>query len=497
MAQMDAANRFNPLVIFDLETTGLNIEDEVIQIAAVVNPGSAFNCFMMPARDIPGEVTALRGFAKHGDSLTLDGRRVDTVTRSAAVRGFLEFVRQARGTTGTEHRRMVLASHYAFGFGADRLLRLVDEEGQVAALAELVEGFADTLPVFRTALPHRAHGTYKLGMLAQDLEVMDGVGALHSADRDAIVMKRLIDTLGVAEQLKASCRPLSEFKAFRTAELRYKLRAIKALEEAAKQVKTKLPEVVESAGWASHFHLGQLDEQQSNLESAKEEWQDFCAADAESQDSAREEADLALTAAQHLPDWLALADSQAATWTLELRQGGVVWRGSFPVAMFAEAACPALYSLLDDGVLQRQTPRQQCGTVVKRLRRLEATVRKVKAPLERLFHRLEFFRNKREEDHLEAIAHRLSDTRQKVEDALNAPGFPSLGDTMKLVDETLQRDQYLADWLQLIADGGAVVDMKVQLGSDAWAGKTSMKEFPQAAQVLLFDVMCYHKVERQ
>lgn len=143
----------------------------MIQIAAgtLDAPSSSFCCCILPEQDIPGDVTALTGFAKDGGALTLRGQRVDTITRAAAVQGLLHYLRQVRDARGA---RPILVAHYAI-FDAEFLHKLVAGEGEVAALDGLVLGFADTLPAFQAALPRRprVRGSFKLGTLAADFGV--------------------------------------------------------------------------------------------------------------------------------------------------------------------------------------------------------------------------------------------------------------------------------------------------------------------------------------
>lgn len=71
-----------------------------------------------------------------------------------------------------------------------------------------------------------------------------------------------------------------------------------------------------------------------------------------------------------------------------------------------------------------------------------------------------------------------------------------LRDTKELVDDTLERDQYLADWLYLL-DATTTVKMEVRRGEDVWEGTQAMKELTYAAQVLLFDAMHCGDIKRQ
>lgn len=525
----------SPLVIIDLETSGMPKPlEEVIQIAAVAEslPSTSFNRYILPEHGVSSYVTGLTGFAVAGGALTLQGRAVDAGSRSAAVQALLKYLRDVRAAAGSP---LVLVAHNNSASDENKLIALVDGagEGNIGDLVELVRGFASSDAVFREALPERVasarKGDFKLKTLAKDFGVLDGVGPLHTADQDVIVLQRLITKLGVAQQLVSAAKPVDTFSAYKEStggafdlkgmlnsikvpanqgrrdgdilkELRSKLPVIKTLEKAALKVKVKLPELVESAGWVTNSYVAQLDDQGSSLFSAREEMEDALR-DAEDLAKAKKYADEAVHETDHMLDWLAITKDGSSQWTFKLQRGSGTWKGSFKVDSYTETGHPTLYSLLADGVLKKQNSKRSRSPLsqIKLMKQLEEAARQIKGPLEQLFMYLEFYRNKREEDLHEAMAQHLTTTRQQLEEVLAAGRAASpdlLENSLDLLQDALERDQYLADWLYLIGDNQTSVEIEVRRGGDLWTGKTSMKELTYSAQVLLFDVMQGEKIKR-
>lgn len=512
-----AASLWSPLVILDLETTGLPKEDsEVIQIAACTEslPVSSFKAFIVPSRDIPAAVTELTGFAKTGGVLTLRGVPVEAVTRAAAVRGLLHFLRYVRDADGGQ---LVLVAHNAFGFDADLLLRLFAAERQTAPLAELVRGFADTLPLFRAALPDRARkglkGAFTLGSLAKDFGVLDSPGALHNADYDVDVLRRLIGKVGVeVQQLVEAAKPLNEFSAFKEApkgqgrpsdggtaeELRSQLAVLIALEKAARKMQVELPKLVQSAGWTTHAITLELDKEEE-LDIAKDELQSALDGNMAGHASAMRIADEVVSESEHMGYFMQLVREKGGTWTMELQRGGVCWKGSFPVNAYAEAGHPALYLLLRDDVLRKQnSPRPRGSQLVAWMDELQAAAMDIQPAMEYHAANLSSSRNRRDEDLLLAEVQQVGGTRRAVERAMsNTENADKSRNAVKEARQTVEELQYIADWLDLIGDDETTVHMEVRRGDNVCTGKQAMKELDVTTRVLLFDVMRCHEVKRQ
>lgn len=143
----------------------------MIQVAACLGGRALvppFNAYILPVLDVSQHVQGLTGFAKVGGSLTLRGQPVAAGTRGEAVRGLLDFLRQV-GAAG----KPVLVAHGAFSSDGNQLIRLVAAEGQLERLAELVQGFADTVPLLQEALPDRpgGKGSFSLPTLSRDFGV--------------------------------------------------------------------------------------------------------------------------------------------------------------------------------------------------------------------------------------------------------------------------------------------------------------------------------------
>ncbi|XP_034246729.1 uncharacterized protein LOC117648344 [Thrips palmi] len=192
------------VVFFHFETTGFGEDAEIIQIAASCH-NKTFNAYILPDGDIHPKAMERNGFLKAGDWLFLRGQVVYTTPRMDAVEKFLAFLRSVGGNT-------VLAAHNAMPFHAPLLSTLLASLGFTKQFEAQVRGLADTLPLFRKALPGRqaAGKTYSLDDLAADL--LEGSNQFHDAEESVSSLEKLIKKAGIGyEGVIESAKPLVEF----------------------------------------------------------------------------------------------------------------------------------------------------------------------------------------------------------------------------------------------------------------------------------------------
>lgn len=76
--------------MFDLETTDLSANADVLQIGALCD-GRAFNVYIKPGKTIPALASAVNRLRKIGDELFYAGKKVQTETLRNELIQFQEF----------------------------------------------------------------------------------------------------------------------------------------------------------------------------------------------------------------------------------------------------------------------------------------------------------------------------------------------------------------------------------------------------------------------
>ena len=166
------------IVVFDLETTGLNVETEAItEIAAVVIKSGElcerFHSYVNPKKPIPPNITELTGIS--------DETVKDAPDISEALPKFLEFIAG----------RPVAAHNAKFDMG------FVNHFCKKCGIEQQNLTVIDTLPLSRALLPHLKK--HKLNIVAEELKVGDFEH--HRADEDTDTLAKIL--IKLIEKLKS------------------------------------------------------------------------------------------------------------------------------------------------------------------------------------------------------------------------------------------------------------------------------------------------------
>lgn len=165
-------------VVFDLETTGVNVtEDEIIEISAVkVRDGAVadtFSTLVNPGRRIPAHATAVNGIT---DEMVRDAPTIEQ-----ALLDFLEFA-------GKE----VLVGHNIHTFDLNFICNAADKHfGRTVK-----NDYIDTLYMARSCLPQLSH--HKLVDVASYFHI-NAKGA-HRALNDCIMNQKCFEELGKLQE---------------------------------------------------------------------------------------------------------------------------------------------------------------------------------------------------------------------------------------------------------------------------------------------------------
>lgn len=173
-------------IIFDLETSGLSRNCEILQIAARFED-SEYNAYIMPLHSISSSASAVTGLEVKNGDLVLDSVPVSTVSPRIAISGLLTFLRSIAQST-------VLTAHNGFKFDAPLMITFVEQQGMLEEFTSVVHGFADTLPMLKNKLTERrsSKASFKLSTLAEEYLGSEAAIGAHNALNDVAMLQRLL-----------------------------------------------------------------------------------------------------------------------------------------------------------------------------------------------------------------------------------------------------------------------------------------------------------------
>lgn len=163
-------------VVFDLETTSLNKDTEITQIAAVCD-NHEFNQYVLPLRGISHRASEVTGLTCHGDILLLHGRPVHSYLIKEALQLFLAWL--------SDIGNCVLIAHNA-KFDAPRIMYHLQACKLTTAFVAIVHGFCDSLPLFKEIYPgmeNYKQETLVSNILKESYEAHNALGDVQSLQK--------------------------------------------------------------------------------------------------------------------------------------------------------------------------------------------------------------------------------------------------------------------------------------------------------------------------
>lgn len=179
----------NPLIVFDLETTGLARTSDILQIACVCGDRQ-FSVYTRPTCSISIGASAATGLTYYGGVLKLKGEAVDSVTIAEGLKQFVDFV--------SSFPRAVLIGHNIQSFDVPVLIHNLSKHKLLERFEECIYGFVDTLKLSKRIYPKAEFGNYRQENLVQKL--LGETYCAHNAEADVEVLQRLF-----LEKLKVNC----------------------------------------------------------------------------------------------------------------------------------------------------------------------------------------------------------------------------------------------------------------------------------------------------
>eukprot|EP00092_Neocalanus_flemingeri_P033161 GFUD01036061.1.p1 GENE.GFUD01036061.1~~GFUD01036061.1.p1 ORF type:complete len:203 (-),score=42.87 GFUD01036061.1:59-667(-) len=177
------------LVYFDLEATGLDVEnDEILQIGAVATSGATFTTFIIPQVPISPGAAAVNKFSLNNGVLSREGTVLSSVTMQQGIEDFFNWCHQL--SRQEEGRTITLVAHNGRNYDYELLMTCMKRYAvQVPTAFNL--NMADTLPCLEPY--RRIFGNIKLQTLKNAL--LNGTSQSHDAVDDCNDLMSVVSAL--------------------------------------------------------------------------------------------------------------------------------------------------------------------------------------------------------------------------------------------------------------------------------------------------------------
>nr|CAD7260575.1 unnamed protein product [Timema shepardi] len=193
------------VVCYDLETTGLELVDEIIQIGGSVDQARIFSKYIVPAtRRVHPDAARIIGLQVVDGGKGLkdlrDNSLVDAVDEGSGLEEFLHWLEEVRGDVD----RIILASHGAIFLDIPVLLIALRRRNLTDRFKQIVSGFCDTYAIFQADLKIRK---YTLQSLYE--QFIGRRPEKHRAPEDARDLHTILTTYFKTTQLSMDLPPLA------------------------------------------------------------------------------------------------------------------------------------------------------------------------------------------------------------------------------------------------------------------------------------------------
>ncbi|XP_066583761.1 uncharacterized protein [Prorops nasuta] len=177
------------IVAFDIETTGLQTTDVIVQIAAVSDQNS-FNVYIMPTKCMSPHASNVTGIEVINNEMFMHSKKVTASSARDGIISFLYFLKHLR-------KPCVLVARNGFRFDVPRIINLVTSVELLKELKIFVKGFCHTMPVFKSILLDRKKQkkSFSQNELANDYLNNIDLLVTHVALNDALMLQKLIQKL--------------------------------------------------------------------------------------------------------------------------------------------------------------------------------------------------------------------------------------------------------------------------------------------------------------
>lgn len=185
-----SSNNDRIVVIFGVNTSRVDQEQEIFQISSVYN-NYGFNAYVCPKKGISYEVSKLTGFTVYDEKLYWHKRKIGTSTLIFALEKFLVFLK-------IFGKPVVLASYGGNRKDSLVISKAMKDYGFWKKFSSVVQGFTEILPIVKDKLPGRKH--YKLEAVALDILDIDINLTLNNVNYDIRTLQKLIQRLRITDE---------------------------------------------------------------------------------------------------------------------------------------------------------------------------------------------------------------------------------------------------------------------------------------------------------
>ena len=179
-------NEISPIIFLDIETTGLNRDCDIIQIAAKCG-ASSFSVYINPKKEISVSASAVHGIRKLQGDLMLHGKKIDAVPLRVAIGQLLQWFQSFK-------KKCYVATHN-LNFDGPRLIDAILLCCLNNEFSDVITGFVDTLKVIRTKTERKGKGECTVTGLASWLNI--SAANAHNAVQDVAILEKIIKRLQI------------------------------------------------------------------------------------------------------------------------------------------------------------------------------------------------------------------------------------------------------------------------------------------------------------
>ncbi|XP_058789683.1 DNA polymerase III subunit epsilon-like [Phymastichus coffea] len=197
MPEKSNADAKSLLVYFDLETTGLDTNAQIVQIAAKCGRYE-YSVYVNPTKEISKSATKVTGLSNSGGMLCLNGKAVESVDLQEALIAFKQFLESL-----SKSKKYLLVAHNAT-FDIRVFLNSLVSCNMLRDF-EVVVGFSDSLKAFKKLIIEKKKGPGQFtlkGLATKYLEPKD-LENFHDATGDVRVLEKLVKYFTCQELLNS------------------------------------------------------------------------------------------------------------------------------------------------------------------------------------------------------------------------------------------------------------------------------------------------------
>ncbi|XP_062592816.1 uncharacterized protein LOC134254308, partial [Saccostrea cucullata] len=175
----------NPLIYFDLESTGLARSSHITQIAAV-HGNERFSTFVMPEIPMTAKAAEVTGIRIINQKMYSHGVQVSALKLSAAIDALLDFFSKFQS-------KVVLIGHNLKSFDCHLFLNALESCSKTEAFSHCIAGFVDTRLLFKIFDPTLK--SYSQESIFKEY-TLSNYNA-HDAVEDVLALKTLVETVDI------------------------------------------------------------------------------------------------------------------------------------------------------------------------------------------------------------------------------------------------------------------------------------------------------------